>query len=274
MSRRVAVITASALAIGCASGGGGGPTYSLGPDAGELRYEVRGEQSMLIDTPMGAQQSDDAMEATVTFTIGGAVADGWEVAATYEALSVRSSGDMGSTNLSGGELIGQVMRGTLSPTGSIAFDGRPTVASGLADAFDPAGLLSDFFVYMPADGNTSAPWPVSRQVVFETAMHLTLTFEGTARIAGDTVWNGVPATVIVVEGETTLEGSGTPPGAPGELTMSFTGSSTRRYVWDAAHGIMLAAWGEDDVGGPIVIQGFDLEMSATATGTYWIELKR
>ena len=273
MSRHLLVCLSACLIMGCASGMSG-PTYEFRPDGGPLRYEVTVYQSLLVETPVGTQRSEDTVSAIISLEIGGPSGDGLSVSASFEALTVRSVGDMGTTRLEGGELIGAPISGLLAKNGSISVSERPSVSARLADVFDATSMLAELLVPLPEDGITEQPWPVRLVVLSETSFTLTSTFEGTARLVGDTMWNGVLAKIIVADGTVTVEGGGQPAGAPAPVTMSITGSNNARYVWDAQRGVMLASETDYDLAGAMTMEGFDMAFQTTASGRQTVELKR
>ncbi len=256
------------LGLGCASGGSSGPTFEYQPASGPARYAVAEDNVVLVQTPMGLQESGDSTRATVVITIGGATDGGHEVTATYEALTIWLTGAATGTT-EGGSLIGQAMSGTLLPSGRIEFASDVEPLDG---TFDAQAALMDFLVPMPVDGNTSEPWPISRTTTSSGVFDVTGTFEGTGRIIGDTVWNGRPAKVIRIDGEVTQNGSGQPAESPAAIEFVFTGSATTTYVWDHMAGLMLASRTSADLEGPLTLVGFDMTMQAMAQVNGKVEL--
>lgn len=264
---------AAMVAVTACAGKAAAPGLAFGPTGGPLVYEVATYGSIDIDTPMGSQRSHDTLQATVRLEIGAPVGDQWQVSAVFEALRASSGGDMGRQSAEGGELIGQEFKGALLQNGVIDVTEAPAAPTGLADLIDPSALLAEILGPLPADPETTEPWPVRTVVTSRTVLTVTVTYEGTARIAGDTTWNGRPARIIVSEGSYVLEGSGTPPGAPGEIEMQMTGTSQRRYIWDAARGVMLASEITVEADGPITLQMMNLSMEATATSRQVVRLR-
>jgi hypothetical protein len=256
------------LGLGCASGGSRGPTFEYQPTSGPARYSVADDNTILVDTPMGLQESGDSTRATVAISIGGAIEGGREVTAMYEALTIWLTG-AATGKTEGGSLLDQPMSGTLSPSGRIEFEAEIEPLNGI---FDSHAVLADFFVPMPEDGNTDQPWQISRTTTSEGVFDVTSTFEGSGQIIGDTLWNGRPAKVIRIDGDVTQTGSGQPAESPAAIEFRFTGSSTTTYVWDHMAGLMLAAVSSAELQGPLTVVGFDMTMQATAEATGKIEL--
>jgi hypothetical protein len=95
-------------------------------------------------------------------------------------------------------------------------------------------------------------------------MTMTSTMEGTARIVGDTVWNGQPAKLIEIRADYTLEGTGMPVGSPSELEMVLSGPGTTRAVWDAQRGVLLSATSHGNATGTVSLVGMDITMAVMA----------
>lgn len=256
------------LGLGCASGGPSGPTFEYQPTSGPVRYSMAEDNTILVDTPMGLQESGDSTRATVAITIGDVTQGGHQVTATYEDLTIWLTG--AATGVTeGGPLLDQPMSGTLLPSGRIEFEADVEPLNGL---FDTQAVLEDFLVPMPEDGNTAQPWPISRTSTSGGVFDVTATFEGSGQIIGDTVWNGRPAKVIRIDGTVTQNGSGQPAESPAAIEFGFTGSATATYVWDHIAGLMLAAVSSADLQGPLTLVGFDMTMQATVEATGRIQL--
>ena len=271
---RVRVGALALLAMGCGSAARSSPTFEYGPVDAPLRYGFTSYQSVAVETPMGNQASHDTLEATVAITLGGVGDGGRTVTAAFETFSLRSRGDMGSRTVEGGELIGKSLSGTLRPSGRIDIAERPALPANLTDSFDPVAFFVDLLAPMPPGGNTSAPWPVRIEATSQTAMRITGTYDGTARLAGDTTWNGVAAKIIVAVGTVQVQGSGTPSGSPAELDMKASGTSTRRYVWDHEGGVLLAGVARDSASGTIEVKGMGLTVPVTSSSSQTITIKR
>jgi hypothetical protein len=189
----------------------------------------------------------------------------------YEALE--SQGTVGGLDASG--LLGKPFSGVLGSDGEITFSETPPTPSELARYFDPAAFLSQLLMPLPQGGATGLEsWPVHQEATERTEMTVTTVFTGTARIVGDTTWNGVAAKIVAVEGEFEMEGSGTPTGSPAELDMILTGTGTSRFVWDAARGVMLASVSEGSGTGTVAIPSMDLAMPMSLTSKQTTELQR
>jgi hypothetical protein len=111
-------------------------------------------------------------------------------------------------------------------------------------------------------------------VISDAAVRLTSKFDGAARFAGDTVWNGIPATLILAEGTLEIDGTGAPAGAPAEMDLWLEGESTRFYVWDTTRRVMLASMTTGEAQGSLSIRGMDLQIPASFVQRQEVELKR
>ncbi len=99
------------------------------------------------------------------------------------------------------------------------------------------------------------------------------TYEGEARFAGDTTWNGRAARVIVSQGISTVTGRGTPASAPGEIVFEFSGESITRYIWDPEHGVMLASSTSASGGGELEVLSMQMRMPMTYEGNREVRLR-
>lgn len=267
-------VLAAVLASSACAGAAPAPSgLAFGPTSAPLTYQVRAYGTMDIDTPMGSMSTGDTLRATVRLEIGAPVAEGWAMTAVFEDLMAAAGGDMGSERVAGGELIGKPFMGVLKRDGVIEVTEAPPIPGALGDIVDPRSLLAELLGPLPEDPASSEPWPVKTVVSAQTAVAITSTFEGTARVLGDTVFNGQPAKVIVAEGSYVAEGSGAPMGAPGEITLEMSGTSTRRYIWDASRGVMLFAEVTLDVDGPITVAAMNMSMDAALTNRQTVELQ-
>jgi hypothetical protein len=264
-------LSVATFATACA-GGSAGPMFEYGPSEAPLRYQIDGSTESVIETPMGTQNQGGSIAATVTVEIGTPGDGGRNVTVVYEALE--SSG-AATGRLDPGDLIGQPFRGILESDGEISFTEAPKTPSGLARYFDPSALLTQMLMPTPPGGAAGLEsWPVYQQATERTEMTVTSTFEGTARVVGDTTWNGIVAKIVAVDGEFQMEGSGTPTGSPAELDMLVTGTGTSRFVWDATRGVMLASVSEGGGAGTVAIPSMDLSMPMSLTSKQTTELQR
>jgi len=263
--------SAAVLAAACA-GGSAGPIFEYRPIDAPLRYQVNGSTKSVIDTPMGQQNQDGTIEATVTVDIGAPTDGGRNVTVVYEALETSAAG-LG--RLQGGEMVGKPFVGVLSSNGEMSFTGVPTIPATLARYFDPTSFLAQMLMPLPGDGTADLEsWPVHVESTESTEMNISNTLDGTARVVGDTIWNGISAKIVVVEGDYQMEGSGTPTGSPAELNLVASGPATSRYVWDAARGVMLASSTEGEGEGTVSIASMGLSMPITMSSKQTIELQR
>lgn len=270
--RRVPLTWSAAILAAACAGGSAGPLFEYGPTDTPLRYQISGSTESAIETPMGAQNQGGTVEATVTVDIGGAMDGGRAVTVVYEALETSGAG---VGRLGGGDLIGQRFVGVLASDGEMSFTGVPTAPATLARYFDATSFLTQMLMPLPPEGGTDLEsWPVHLESTESTQMTMFSTADGTARVVGDTVWNGISAKIVVVEADYQIEGSGTPEGSPAELELVASGPVTSRYVWDATRGVMLASSTEGGGEGTVSIPSMSMSMPITMTSKQTTELQR
>ncbi len=180
---------------------------------------------------------------------------------------------MGSRTLDGGDLVGKEFRGTIAPSGLITVSERPETSGALADVMDPTSVFANLLAPLPPEERAES-WPVSSSISSYAALNTTTDFDGVARFAGDTVWNGLAARIILAEGTVRLEGTGLPQGAPAEIQMSLSGQSTARYLWDPQRGVMVASELRNSLDGMISIESMGMSFPATVTNRQTVELKQ
>jgi len=271
MRRQVTYLLLAAAATACAATAATS-ALAFKPSSGPLRYARNSVQTSSIDTPMGSQDQTTTTDATVALEVGGPSANGHQLSGQFESLSI----DAGMAGrFEGGDLLGQRFTAILSNDGVISVQDGPDVPTRLATVFDPKDILADFMPPLPTGANAGAQsWPVHREWVAETQFTLNMVTDGTAQIVGDTTWNGQPAQIIAVEGQANVSGSGTPEGAPGEVTLTSAGPYTSRYVWDASRGIMLGSVSESKMEGNAALPAMGLEMTLKMTVRTTTELQR
>lgn len=243
------------------------PIYELRATETPLRYEWSGNQTTVIEIPNGGEQRvETGMTATVAVSYGRRTDAGLPFEMTFETLEV--SGPGGSPDLSA--LIGAPVRGTVSENGDVEIDEVPDVQVPGADAEGLASqTLGLLFVPLPPDGDPSAgSWPLERSRPPGGGMDGTSTFEGSARFAPEMEWEGMPARIIVSEGDLRQRATGTPPGAPSEVDVDFEGEATTTYAWDPARGVVLHVQQDVELEGTIAMQGMALPTTTTGRQTF------
>lgn len=264
-------LVAAGLVTACASGGIRS-TFEFQPESGPLRYAVRGNDRNIVDTPMGTQETSTTSSATVVIATGARTPTGVAVTATFEVLEGEST-EQGT--FEGGDILGKSYAGVIHPDGMIEVVDGPETPAGLKMFFDPRGFLRELLLPLPPkDAPVTEPWTVRRETVWDQAITMTSVSEGTARVVGDTVWNSVPAKVILFEATASLSGTGMPEGSPAELDFAASGPSTTHYVWDAVRGVMLAALSRAEVDGTVTLVGMGVTVPITFVGEGTIELQQ
>jgi hypothetical protein len=271
MRRQLTYVLLASVAMACAASAATS-ALAFRPSGGPLRYARTSVENTSIDTPMGSQDQATTTEATVALEVGAPSAGGHQVSVQFESLSI-DAGMAGQ--FEGGDLLGKQFTGTLENGGTMTIQDGPDVPTRLATVFDPKDVLTDLMPPLPPGGDAGAQsWPVHREWVAETQFTLKMVTDGTAQIVGDTTWNGQPAQIIAVEGQANVSGSGTPEGAPGEVTLTSAGTYTSRYVWDGSRGIMLGSVSESNLEGNASLPAMGLEMTLTMNTRTTTELQR
>jgi len=272
--RYIAVVCLSLAVAACSASSTASP-FEYGPSDVPLRYEVATTGDIVAQTPMGEMASETTSDALVVMEIGDRTESGWPVTAMYERLVVSAQGAMGGGSVNAEGVLGKNYSGVLNQSGLIEITESPEISGRVAANLDPGALLTELLVPMPPEGAGGADtWPVSSTTVSDAAVELISVFEGTARIAGDTVWNGVAATVIVADGVLELEGTGAPTGSPAAMDMLLSGESRRVYVWDSVRRVMLASEFTSNAEGSIAVQGMDISMPASFVTRQTVQIIR
>ena len=249
------------LAAGaCASGG---PIYTFQPTDGPLQYTLSSEGGNDIETPAGAQGATYTSEATLTLEIGVATADGTPFTVTIESIVLETGGDFGGTTMDLSEdLAGKPFRGSMASDGSLVFNEVPEFARDNLSVADMQRVVSAVLFPLPPGGNvTVGSWTHSVSLPMGGGLEGESVYDGTMAMAGDTVWNGIPATLFVSEGVVHMSGTGQPRGAPAEIELANEVEARTLYFWDHARGVLLAIEGSGEGGGDISTMGFSMPMA-------------
>ena len=242
-----------------ACGGGRGPVYVYEQTDAPLSYRYATEGSQAVETPNGTAGSGFDTDAVMLLDIGSASPDGRAFSIEFEAFDATLAGQMGSREVDGASIRGQVFRGEVGPAGSIQMVETPAIQAGAYDQNSLLAMFPDILVPLPPGGNAyEEEWPHAWVLPTGGGLEGKTSYTGTARFAGDTTWNGIEARVIVSEGSIQADGTGTPEGAPGEVVLSADGSASATYVWDPASGVLLAMRAESRSEGSVLAMGFDL----------------
>ncbi len=273
MQRPTWLLLTSCFLLGCARAGG--DIYEFRPTSAPLRYTVSEQGDMLIETPVGEQHSTDSTRATLTLTIGRRGGAGNDVSVTFQALDIWEGGDFEMRHVEGTSLLGTPFTGSLSEDGKITVADGPEIPDQISKVADPVAVFAHLLAPLPPGGvPTTQPWQHSRVSRSQTTVSATTTYEGSARLAGDTVWNGQAAQVIVSEGTSTTTGRGMPVGAPGEVEFTLSGRSTTRYIWDPDRGVMLASSSSPSADGDLDIPSMGMTMPIAYQGRSEVRLER
>ena len=137
------------------------------------------------------------------------------------------------------------------------------------DASTVEQIINPLAVTMPPGGmRQEEAWPLDQSSDPPGGLDGVATFEGSARIAGDSVWNGTPVVMIIASGKIRQRASGTPAGAPGEVDFDTEGESETTYAWDPARGVVMNVEVTTEMDGSVSVQGMVLPLQINATATY------
>jgi hypothetical protein len=248
------------VAGACASGG---PIYTFQPTDGPLQYTLSSEGGNDIDTPAGAQGATYTSEATLTMEIGAATDDGMPFTVTIESIVLETGGDFGGTTMDLSDaLAGKPFRGSMASDGSLVFNEVPEFARDNLSVADMQRVVSALLFPLPPGGDVAVgSWKHSVTLPMGGGLDGESVYDGMISMAGDTVWNGVPATLFVSEGVIEMSGSGQPQGAPAEIELVNEVEARTLYFWDHTRGILLAIEGSGEGGGDISTMGFSMPMA-------------
>jgi hypothetical protein len=262
-SRRAAFLATIPLAaLAAACGGSRAPIYDLRPTEVPFHYVDESKGSQSIETPGGPQGGEFRTEAALALHLGAATADGRNFKIVYESFEAPVPGPAGPRAVDASALAGTEITGVVGPDGALSLGPLPEVSAGNFDAASLAGILPDLLAPVPPDGSADrASWPHRFTLPTGGGMSGDASYEGEARFAGDTTFNGIPVRRIVSEGRVTVAASGTPPGAPGEIDMAVEGDARTAYLWDPERGVLVASDSESEMEGSISTMGFDLPMT-------------
>lgn len=258
------ILTAAALAAAC--GGGRAPVYSFQPSETPLRYSISTEGSQTVETPNGPAGGGYDTEAVLLLAFGDEMTGGRSFSAIFESFESTLESQMGKQKVDGSVVTGQVFRGSVDSSGAIEIREKPEVKVGAYDQNSLAAMFPDLLTPLPPGGESvEGSWPHAYVLPSGGGLEGETSYTGTARFAGDTIWNGIAARVIVSEGRVHADGTGTPQGAPAEVELNADGDASAVYVWDPEAGVLLAMKAESQSMGLVTTMGFDLPLELNST---------
>ncbi|MCL7971762.1 MAG: hypothetical protein M8866_06680 [marine benthic group bacterium] len=250
------------LAVG-ACAGSGDPIYEFAPTDAPLMYTLTSEGGNEIETPGGVQGATYSSDARMSLQFEPATEEGTPFTIVVESLVLETGGDFGgaTTDLTE-DLAGKPFRGLMAPDGSLTFTEMPEFARENLSVSDMQRVVSAVLFPLPPGGNMSVgSWPHRVALPMGGGLEGESVYDGTMAMAGDTVWNDIPATLLVSEGVVHMEGSGQPQGAPSEIDLVNHVNARTLYFWDSARGVLLAIEGSGEGGGDITTMGFSMPMA-------------
>ncbi len=245
------ILAITVLAGACASGA---PIYTFQPTEAPLVYSLSSEGGNEIETPAGAQGADYTSEATMTLAL-------------IESIVLETGGDFGgSTTDLTEDLAGKPFAGMMAPDGSLTFTEVPEFARDNLSVADMQRVASALLFPLPPGGNMAVgSWAHRVTLPMGGGLEGQSVYDGMISVAGDTVWNEIPATLFVSEGVVLMEGTGQPQGAPSEIDLVNEVETRLLYFWDHARGVLLAIEASGEGGGDISTMGFSMPMSVYST---------
>lgn len=255
-----AILAAIVLTTGCA---GGGPLYELQPTEAPLRYMLSSEGGNDIDTPAGTQGATHSSEATMTLQVGEAVENGTAFTVTIESMVLETGGDFGSNMIDlSADVVGKPFRGWMTRDGELTFTETPDIERDSLSLADLQRMVSALLFPLPPGGDMAVgSWTHRVTLPMGGGLEGESVYDGSIAVAGDTVWNGIQATVFVSEGVLHVKGSGQPQGAPSEIEMVYDVETRTLYIWDYERGVLLAVGGSGEGGGEMSTMGFSMPMA-------------
>ena len=265
MNTRVAFILTTAFFLaGC--GGmrkASEPIYDLRATPAPLEYTAEVDNHTTIETPGGEQEINARMSIALTLTYGSRTADGLPFEVVFSEFSTEGPGP----DLSG--MLGQPFQGTVKDDGEVELTESPELDIPGFDGSAIVQVINPLMIPLPPNGlETEDSWPLQRTQEPGGGMTGFASFDGSVRMAADTVWNGIPARIIVSSGDIRQRASGTPPGAPGEVDVDTEGESESTYAWDPARGLVLSVVITTEMDGSVSTQGMVLPLTIETTATY------
>ncbi len=256
-------VTGAILAASCT--GGPPPVYTFQPTEAPLSYAFSGEGSQTVETPNGTAGGSYDTDAVMQLAIGEGADGGQAFSVVFESFESVLGSQMGEREVDGSPVVGPVFRGVVGPGGTIRMTEVPPLQAGAYDQNSVVAMFPDLLAPLPPAGEeVDESWPHAYVLPSGGGLEGETRYTGTARLAGDTTWNGIAAKVIVSEGSVHADGRGTPQGSPGEVKLDANGTARATYVWDPVSGVLLAMSGESTSEGTVSTMGLDLPIRLTS----------
>lgn len=247
--------------------------YEYQPTDSPLRYVFTASVSNEIETPGGMQRSGGESDAMVTVSVGARTDSSTAFSVTFESFQTAAGGNAVSGEPDVEDVAGATFVVALGATGSVDILEAPVIEAEGVSTDDLAGIVISLMMPLPPGGTvTSESWPHKVESPVGSGLEGSSRYDGTARLAGDTTWNGIPSQKIVSEGNWVLTAVGIPPGSPTEIELQMEGTSSTTYFWDPARGVMLGAEAAVKGSGTVAAVGFQMPISNTASSTITLEV--
>lgn len=239
------------------------PIYELRATPAPLEYAAVIENLTTIETPGGEQEINFTTTVALTLTYGMRTADGLPFEVVFGEFATEGPG------LDLSAILGQPFRGIVDDDGELELTELPELDIPGFDGATIVQVISPLMIPLPPGGRPiDQAWPLQVTRDAGGGMTGTASFDGSVEFAADTVWNGIPARIIVSSGDVRQRASGTPPGAPGEVDLDTEGEAESTYAWDPARGIVLHVTVKTEMDGIFSMQGLIMPLTVETTATY------
>ncbi|MDH3297639.1 MAG: hypothetical protein OEM96_05095 [Gemmatimonadota bacterium] len=261
--RLVWILTVSVLAACGGARQAPAPIYDLRATPVPLEYAAEVRSLTVVETPGGEQEIASTTTIVMTIAYGAPTSDGLPIEVVFSEFSTEGP----APDLSA--MLGLPFRGIVGEGGEIELTETPDLDVPGFDAASLLQVINPLVIPLPPSGHpTEEAWPLQRSRDPGGGLTGESTFEGSARFAADTVWNGIPTRWLVASGDVKTRASGSPAGAPGEVDLDSEGESEISYAWDAARGVVLHVAVEIELDGTVSTQGMVLPLTIETSATY------
>jgi len=239
------------------------PIYEIRAAQAPLEYTAEIDNHTTVDTPGGEQEINSKTNLALTLTYGSRTEDGLSFDVVFSDYTTEGPG----ADISA--IVGQPFRGFIGSAGNVELTESPDLDIPGFDGESMVQVISPLIIPLPPGGQLiEEPWPLQQSQEPSGGMTGVASFDGSAQIAADTLWNGIPARMVISSGDISQRASGTPPGAPGEVDVDTEGTSESTYAWDSARGIVLHVSVTEDMEGSLSMQGMVMPLTIATTASY------
>lgn len=274
---RSRTLTLTALSLGLAACGGGGPSAPPGlayglPQSASVRYVSGDTATMDIDAGGQAMQARVTARTTLSAAFARA-GEGVQVTMTVEDLDARVVNPMATVTADESEIDGPVVF-TLDRRGVSTVVSQPVVGENAGQFFQPVIVAHGFFPRLP--GRAAAvgeSWTDTIRMEgaqgqggsISSVMNVTYT------VAGDTVVDGRSLVKIDLEGSSDTSAEGVTSGM--DYTQTVAGSVTGWVLWDQQRNLMVESYQTTDGQGSMEISAAPFPLGVRVRGVSRVRLQ-